>query len=134
MLQCSVNSDPVALSAMLSKPVDPYAGKTHTSTFRKGREGWEGRAEVGLDGARHLVVSTHKAHGGIVTYIQAVKFDDAGCYSYVMFQDFNKRIPYMGIRCTEKTITTHHNAVMSDIEDYRALVLDFYAAQAKRND
>lgn len=51
-----------------------------------------------------------------------------------MFQDFNKHVMATGVRCTEKSITTHHNAVMSDIESYRALALKFYAAKAMQND
>lgn len=53
--------------------MDQFAGKTHTSNIGKGRDGWVAEAMVDLDGTRWLKVATHKTHGGIVTYIQAVK-------------------------------------------------------------
>ncbi len=113
--------------------MDQYAGKTHDSKISKGRDGWEAVAEVELDSERWLRVGTHKTQGGIVTNIQAIRLDDHDCYSFVLFQDYNARVMNKGARCTEKTISSLHNAVMDTIEGYRALALEFYAAKAVKD-
>jgi len=115
-----MKSDAVKTDAM-------RAAAAHKSTITKGRDGWEAKAMVELDGKRWISVSTYKDHRGIVTSLQGVKVAADSGISFILYGDFNKRISASGVRCTEKTITTHHNAVMSDIESFRALALAFYA-------
>lgn len=62
-----------------------------------------------------LRVSTYKGLRTIVTMCQAVKIEN-GIESFVIFQDFNKRLQVVEGRATEKNISIAHSKALENIE------------------
>lgn len=92
-------------------------GNDMTTRFSKGREGFEGRTEIELGFERRvLVIHTHKTTGGVVTSHTVMKKDDHSYMSYILFQDFTKRVTHKGARCTEKNVKDLHQLAL-DVSD-----------------
>ena len=92
----------------------------------KGRDGWQATSTVPLEGKRHLKIRTGKSdRAGLVTMASAFVLTDTG-YTFVMFEDFSKRVGQADARCTEKTVALAHAAVMAKVEEIKADALAYY--------
>ena len=87
-----------------------------STVIQKGREGWEAKTHIKMGiKNRVLVIHTHKTQGGMVTS-NTMMTETGGYLSYVMFGDFNSRVQYKGVRCTEKTVRDLHQQAL-DVSD-----------------
>lgn len=100
-----------------------------TTRIGKGREGWEAKTTIGLGVAnRILQISTHKGSRGLVTCSSVMKSEN-GILTFEMFGDFSKRVPYNGVRCTEKTVRELHAQALSVSDLTMAEAAAFYVAK-----
>ena len=96
----------------------------------KGRDGFQAKDSIQLDGKRFLEVMTSKSGGRLGTSAH-VAIHENGFVTWNMFGDFRERCMVTTQRCTEKSVTAQHATVMADIEGIKARAKAFYAVHDK---
>jgi hypothetical protein len=107
--------------------------------MNKGRDGWQAKTEIPLDGititdgdkvkAGILTISTRKHSLGGLSTGCSVAFRDGNFMTHRVYTDFNAnytRDP--NARCTEKAIERMHGEALADIATIESAVRDHYAA------
>ena len=96
------------------------------TTISKGRDGWQAETVIDLGiKDRVLIVSSHKATGGVVT-TSTVNTKKDGFLSWDLFGDFRRRTMFKGARCTEKTVRALHQQALDAVEQIKAEAAAFY--------
>lgn len=98
--------------------------------FKNMRGEWTCKDNYDLPAGRSLRINTQKTSSGeLVTSATVGKVKD-GFFSYMMYQDFSRRLSAMKYpRVTCKVIEDQHAGVIDQLEDVKALVAEFYAAK-----
>lgn len=103
--------------------------------IQKGRDGWEAKTELLLDGLTlterdkvkqgYLTISTRKTSRGLETGC-SVAFRDGMFMTHRLYEDFNARFAASDARCTEKAIRTMHAAALDKLDTIKAAALAHY--------
>lgn len=116
----------------------------HT-TVEKGRNGWEAKTEIPLDGITRedhtgtcpaiLTIRTSKpSRGGVVTHC-SVAFRSGAFMSHRLHEDYSQRYDYdPNARCTEKAIKTAHDTALADFDRIEQAARDHYAGREQTAD
>ena len=99
-----------------------------TTVYKDARNNWAAEDEISLPNGQQLRISTHKVYSGnLVTTATVGRLED-GFFSYVMFQDFSKRvITQKPAKCTGRIVEGQHATALADIETLKQEITDFYS-------
>lgn len=82
------------------------------------------------DGKRYLRVESMKFNRGLACFAQCVEDDGDGCYSFVMFQDYNELLAEArGARATEKAIRAIHAEGLAKVDKALAAARAMYGVK-----
>lgn len=83
------------------------------------------------DGKRYLRVESMKFSLGLACFAQCVMDDGNGCYSFVLFQDYNKvLVEARDVRATEKAIRAVHAEGLKLVDKALAEARAMYGVKA----
>lgn len=105
-----------------------------TTRIYKGRDGWQAQTDTELDNNRVLRLNTYKSgRGGVITNASVHTVISGSFLQHELFGDYNKNaIEERTARCTEKTVTTQHQAAQGQLDAIKLAVANFYAAKATK--
>ena len=86
-----------------------------TKFYRDHENKYVGKTDLKMNNGMELTIRTYSYNGVLTSTAQAQTVSDDGrSTSFVMFQDFNKRISSNRVRSSVKAIEAQHNAIDCD--------------------
>jgi len=84
-----------------------------TKFYRNNENKYRGKTELMMNNGMMLQFKTYSYEGRIISNAQACNIDK-GFISFIIFQDFNKRIANVKTRSSVKAIESQHNSIDFD--------------------
>jgi len=114
--------------------------------YSKGRSGQEARTRLempelnqyrgtlpGGEKTARLTISTSKGYRGLLSTTVSVAWADDGVETFAIFGDFMIHPIREQARCTEKAVREQHERALAQVEHYKGLAREFYAAKRRRS-
>ena len=95
---------------------------TPKTFIAKGRDGWKAQSTIDLGNGRQLQISTSKTYSGALVSSALVGKVEGGFFSFMMYQDFQKRIIARKVRVTDKAVEAQHAEALGQLSEILAAV------------
>lgn len=101
------------------------------TTITKGNTGWKAKTCLDMTGDQVLVIDTLKNLSGALVTRATLNKHEGDFLTFVMFQDFTKRLESSAVRVTEKAVREQHARNLARLDEIKAEVAAFYAAKGE---